>query len=57
MEFTGTTLHQATQNRSFGMGTYFPNKTTSRNNHIVQMIMEFDKEPQNFGKNNIVMDE
>ena len=39
------------------MGTYFPNKTTSRNNHIVQMIMEFDNEPQNFVKNNILMDQ
>lgn len=40
-----------------GLSSYFPNRTTSNRNHIVRMILEFDKDPDDFGKNNLVLDE
>lgn len=48
---------KTTFTRTMGINSYFPNKTTSNKNHIVQMILEHDKDPNNFGKNNILLDE
>jgi hypothetical protein len=50
-------LHSKTCfNKSLGMKSYFPNKTTSSKNHIVKMILEHDDDPNNFPKNNILLD-
>lgn len=55
-----TSLHtqaKTTFTKTIGINSYFPNKTTSNKNHIVQMILQNDTDPNNFGKNNILLDE
>lgn len=55
-----TSLHtqaKTTFANTIGISSYFPNKTTSNKNHIVQMILQHDTDPNNFGKNNILLDE
>jgi hypothetical protein len=55
-----TSLHtqaKTTFAKTIGINSYFPNKTTSNKNHIVQMILQHDTDPNNFGKNNILLDE
>lgn len=42
-------------NKSLGMKSYFPNKTTSGKNPIVRMILEHDDDPNNFPQNNILL--
>ena len=44
-------------NKSLGMNSYFPNKTTSNKNHIVQMILDKEGDTSGFVQNNIVLDE
>jgi hypothetical protein len=54
-----TSLHtqaKTTFAKTIGINSYFPNKTTNKN-HIVQMILQNDTDPNNFGKNNILLDE
>ena len=54
-----TSLHnqaKTTFAKTMGINSYFPNKTTSNKNHIVQMILQNDNDPNNFGKNNILLD-
>jgi len=37
--------------------TYFPNKTTSNKNYIVTMINRNDDNPNDYGKNKLLLDD